>query len=575
MKQQINANNHLATVSRKLSKNKTKKIIKSNDDNTINNFNQQQQQLSSQFQLSPNNNNNSFKPTNTFNNLTRQKSDLTHIRTNYDNSFDSINDLDNDSLSARRAFITSSSFFSKSNKSASKKRSTDLPSTSSSASSSNSNTINRDFSLTGQNKENDDSSSISSFKPYLNSQQQQQQPSSLPSPPAPFGRRNLKSPQLQTTTAAKPFKCSTALDDKNLNLFKKPEIPNKFRSQSRNSEEGFYVRSDQLDQLHSQLNSQLSLNSTNDQNVDLEDNLFYTSNNNNNNNNNHQSEESTNQLIKTKSSLFESFKLKSRKKSVDNLDSNNSPQLPPRNSQMIETNDKKKSSVKLPFVSNKKMNKAGPQIPAPKVPLLARQNVFNNINSIPSNSSSMAEYVTPAMVKKDRNNSIDSSDESSISNNNVISMNKQNKADSKKAKESRQAASNQISNQIKTRDKNEIKMGKDDENKRKSITNLKKIWEHSQKVNDQDRLTTTNNGKLRSSKDRNEFENDDLNEQTNQLKNIIIQLSNVIERIFDEISINDSDQLKDLLMKIDQLRKNFSAVHRFWFHCAASTLQIS
>ena len=594
MKQQINSNNHLATVSRKLAKSKGKKITKSVDDSS---FNQQ----STAFQLSSPEQrmNNSFKPT-TFNNLTRQKSDLTHIRTNYDNSFDSINDLESDPNS-RRTFIGGSSFFSSKNKSSKKRSSNDssklnsknlnidgtyLHSTSSSASSSNSNTINRDFSL-GQNKENlDDASSISSFKPF-------NQPSGMPSPPAQFQsssnaglRRTVKknltnneepgtlSPPKQHTTS-KAFKCSKALDDKN--MFRKPELPSKFRSQSRNEdEEPFYVRSDQLDQLHSQLDSRLSLNSHQEQNnnTDQEDNLFY---------NQQPSDESHTQNTHSKSSFFESFKLKSRKKSADSLDS---PQLPPRND--LNQQKKSSSSVKLGF-GNRKVNKAGPQIPAPKIPLSARQNVFTNHsnNLIGSASSSMAEYVTPVTLKKSTDRNQQSNESSDENSNNMKKEKSFMFGLDKKSKTS----------QIKTRN-NEMKLNRDDEKRQSisSITSLKKIWEpanknHLQKSPDSLRSQKTlladlansrespsfnnefllksksfmNNGKLR--KDKNEQDNDlsDLSEQTKQYKKIIVQLSNVIERIFDEISINDHDQLKDLLLKIDQLRKNFQSFSDFGF----------
>lgn len=564
MKQSINSNNHLATVSRKLSKNKTKKIAKSIDDNCLS-------QQSSPFQLSsPDQRLNNLKPS-AFN-LTRQKSDLTHIRTNYDNnSFDSINDLD-----ARRTFLTGSSFFSKSKSSSSaKKKSTDLTSTSSSASSSNSNTINRDFSL---NNKNDDTASISSFKPYLGGQQQQ--PANLPSPPALFNnaRKNLKSPPKQL--AAKPFKCSTALDSEK-NVFRKPEIPSKFRSQSRNEEEeGFYVRSDQLDQLHAQLNSQLSLNS-NDPNTDLNDGHSFG----NHPNLSQQLADEQPQSVNTNKSFFESFRLKSRKKSADSQDS---PQLPPRNNSQFE--EKKKSSVKLPFVGNRKVNKAGPQVPAPKIPLLPRQSVFNNQNSLLSNSG-MAEYVTPVLKKTDRSRSNDSSDESSNSDNNVISLNKP--SDFKKErslfgldKTEMKDKKSKTSSQIRTRERGDTKPGRDDEKRQStcSITSLKQKWEqplskHSPESSKSQRtlmnelnLVNTrdspllnefssksrafiNNGKPR--KEKSELDSDDLSEQLAQYKQIISQLSNVIERIFDEISINDHEQLKDLLQKIDQLRTNF------------------
>lgn len=570
MKQPINSNNHLATVSRKLSKNKTKKISKSIDDNGLG-------QQSSPFQLSsPDQRLNNFKP-GAFN-LTRQKSDLTHIRTNYDkNSFDSINDLDNDLNARRTSFLTGSSFFSKSKSSSSKKKSNDLPSTSSasSASSSNSNTINRDFS---QSKNNDDTASISSFKPYLSAGQQQ---ANLPSPPAPFNnvRKNLKSPPKQL--AAKPFKCSTAFDcEKSSSVFRKPEVPSKFRSQSRNEEEeGFYVRSDQLDQLHAQLNSQLSLNS-NDPNTDLEDNSSFG---NTHSLNQPAADVDVQQTVNSNKSFFESFRLKSRKKSADSQDS---PQLPPRNNSG-QVEEKKKSSVKLPFVGNRKVNKAGPQVPAPKIPLLPRQSVFNssnNQNNLMISNSSMAEYVTPVLKKTDRSRSNDSSDESSNSENNVISKPSEFKKDrslfglDKKGK---------TGGQIRAREKSDAKMSRDDEKRQStcSITSLKQKWKQQQPasknspessksqrslLNDLNLVNTrdspllnefTNksrafiNGKLR--KDKNELDNDDLSEQLGQYKRIITQLSNVIERIFDEISINDHDQLKDLLTKIDQLRTNF------------------
>ena len=560
LKQPINSNNHLATVSRKLSKNKTKKIAKSIDDNCLS-------QQTSPFQLSsPDQRLNNFKP-NAFN-LTRQKSDLTHIRTNYENnSFDSINDLDNDSNARRTSFLTGSSFFSKS-KSSAKKKSTDLPSTSSSASSSNSNTINRDFS-----QKNDDTASISSFKPYLSSGQPQV---NLPSPPAPFNniRKNLKSPPKQL--AAKPFKCSTALDgDKS--VFRKPEIPSKFpdkfRSQSRNEEEeSFYVRSDQLDQLHAQLNSQLSMNS-NDPNINPEDSSSFG-------NHHDLSQQSADepQSVNSNKSFFESFRLQSRKKSTDSQDS---PQLPPRNNSQIE--EKKKSSVKLPFVGNRKVNKAGPQVPAPKIPLLPRQSMFSSNNQNLISNSSMAEYVTPVLKKTDRSRSNDSSDESSNSENIVISKPSEFKKErslfglDKKSK---------TSSQIRAREKSDTKLSRDDEKRQStcSITSLKQKWEQpisknspesskSQRslLNDLNLVNTRdspllnefsnkskafiNNGKLR--KDKNELDNDDLSEQLGQYKRIITQLSNVIERIFDEISINDHDQLRDLLQKIDQLRTNF------------------
>lgn len=568
MKQPINSNNHLATVSRKLSKNKTKKIAKSIDDNCIS-------QQTSPFQLSsPDQRLTSanLKPTGF--NLTRQKSDLTHIRTNYENnSFDSINDLDGD-LNARRTFLTGSSFFSKS-KSSAKKKSTDLPSTSSSASSSNSNTINRDFSL---NK--DDTSSISSFKPYL-AQGNGQAPANLPSPPALFNnaRKNLKSPPKQL--AAKPFKCSTALDgDKN--VFRKPEIPSKFRSQSRNEEEeSFYVRSDQLDQLHAQLNSQLSLNSNDPNDQHLEDGHSFG----NHQNLSQPAADEQPPSVNTNKSFFESFRLKSRKKSADSQDS---PQLPPRNNSQFE--EKKKSSVKLPFVGNRKVNKAGPQVPAPKIPLLPRQSVFNsnNQNSLISNSG-MAEYVTPVLKKTERRSN-DSSDESSNSDNNVISLSKP--SDFRKERslfgldKEMKDKKNKTGGQIRTRDRGDTKSGRDDEKRQStcSITSLKQKWEqplskHSPEssksqrtmLNDLNLVNTRdspllnefsnrsrafiNNGKPR--KEKNELDSDDLSEQLAQYKQIISQLSNVIERIFDEISINDHDQLKDLLQKIDQLRTNF------------------
>lgn len=551
---QINANNHLATVSRK-----SKKLTKSIDDSGFN-LNQQSFQLSPEQRLI----NSGINKPNAFN-LTRQKSDFTHCRTNYDNSFDSLNDLE---LSeSKKSFINSSNLFAKPSKSSSKKTKNQLsidgsylPSTSSSASSSNSNTINRDFSLGGykENKENDDNSSISSFRPSsLNNNASVG--NQLSSPPFGGMRRNLKKSTQSQSPPKQPskpmFKCSTALEDKS--LFKKPaELP-KFRSQSRN-EEDLYVRSDQLDQLHSQLNSRLSLNSNSDQRI-LDENQF---DDHQNNNNSDDLGNSRNSLV---SELFESFKLKSRKKSINELDS---PQLQPKDSKN-QTEDKKRS-VKLPFVNRKSknaVNQSAPQIPAPKPPINQVSSRFSN-NDSSVISPGMAEYVTPVLKRTSNSNQQnDSSDESSITN----GVNK-NETTKKSFLFGSASEKNSKSNaQIKTR---ETKFSKDDEKRQStcSITSLKnkfnKISPENQKTQKglQTEFDQANVGKLANKfrKDKNDLDRS-LTKETNQYKKVIIQLSNLIESIFDEISINDHEQLKDLLSKIDQLRKNFQLFSDFGF----------